>query len=371
MIYIHVLDEFSLSGGGVRSVVADVSKEMANRDLKVYICSLGVPNNTIYNECIKWSKENNINYILLRSSRESLFCAAYRLRQLLKKIVKLEQCCLYLHLKRGVLTGILASLFIGNIRRVEVFHSNYLNYYFQAILCRYYIDHYLAVSKESQEQLVTRYGIKPSKITLAYNGIDPQAVKSKIKPIPRNLNVFQLFSAGRFTIQKDLKTAVSAFYMFRTKNPLLSSEYLIAGDGPLRNDAENISNGQVTFLGMIERSDVYSHIAAADSVLFSSLWEGHSIALLEVIAIGCPVIVSDIPAFKEVLCFKSLSKSELFRPEPFGALFRKEDIASCEAAINYMAHHRECFNSMRSFMLSLADKYTVSKQVDVYVKVAK
>ena len=68
---------------------------------------------------------------------------------------------------------------------------------------------------------------------------------------------------------------------------------------------------------------------------------------------------------------KPLLDDELFRPTPFGALFHKGNKESCKAAINYMAHNKGNTDSMRQFVLSLVDNYTVSKQVDVYIEAAQ
>ncbi len=370
MIYLHILDEFSLAGGGVRSVVADVSQEMAKRGLRVYICPLGIPQGHQEDEYIRWSQERGIEFCLLRKNGENLLKAAKRLKNLLKKLNGSDKCCTYLHLKRGVLTGIIASIWLNNVRRVEVYHSNYINYKLQAVVCRPFIHHYLPVSKESFNQLVDRYGVDSSKISLAYNGINIEEVRAKISDINRDKTIFRILSVGRMAPQKNLETAISAFCRFTKSEDYVNSEYLIAGDGPQRREFEELSEGKVKFLGMVERSSVCSNIAVADVVMFPSLWEGHSIALLEVLAIGCPVIVTDIPAFREVLGYDPLQENELYRPGPFGVVFHKGNVESCKAAISYMARHRTQYQDMRRFVMTLADKYTVSKQVDVYINAA-
>lgn len=372
MKYIHILDEFSLAGGGgVRSVVADVSQEMARRGAEVYILALFIPNGTVIEDLKEWSRERHIVFDVLRSNNGSLISAAANLRRLLTPLTKEDKCCLFLHLKRGVLVGIIGSIGLKNVRRVEVFHSNYINYGVQARICKHFLDHHLPVSKESRQQLIDMYGIKPNKITLAYNGLDMEKIRSQVQPIDRKKNVFRILSVGRMATQKNLETSIKAYCLFKHENANVDCEYLIAGDGPQREELEKLSEGAVVFLGAIERADVISLIASADVVLFPSLWEGHSIALLEVLAIGCPVIVTDIPAFREVLDNQSLSTGELFREGPFGAVFHKEDVDSCKAAIEYMVNHREEHQQMRVFIKSLAANFTLQKQAEIYLNAAK
>lgn len=56
---------------------------------------------------------------------------------------------------------------------------------------------------------------------------------------------------------------------------------------------------QVWFLG--HREDVPDLLAAADLFVFLSLWEGLGGAVIEAMALGLPVVASDIPALREVL----------------------------------------------------------------------
>lgn len=371
MKYIHILDEFSLAGGGVRSVVADVSQEMAKMGLEVYIFALGIPQDSNISCLKEWAEERNINFNVLRREGETLLRAARNLRHILYQFSREDKVCLYLHLKRGVLVGILGSIKMKNIRRVEVFHSNYINYKAQALVCKYFLDHHLPVSKESQQQLISEYGIKPNRITLAYNGLDLEKIRGQVIPIERNRGVFRFLSVGRMAPQKNLETSIKAYSLFKKENESVPSEYLIAGDGPQRSEFESLAAGDVSFMGMIGRGDVISNIASADVVLFPSLWEGHSIALLEVLAIGCPVIVTDIPSFREVLENKPLSKEELFRPEPFGAVFHKGSVESCKAAIEYMAKNKEQHKAMKDYVSSLAENYTLQKQTQIYVITAQ
>jgi glycosyltransferase involved in cell wall biosynthesis len=57
--------------------------------------------------------------------------------------------------------------------------------------------------------------------------------------------------------------------------------------------------GSVRFLG--HREDVPDLLAAADLFVFPSLYEGMGGAVIEAMALGLPVVASDIPAMREVL----------------------------------------------------------------------
>lgn len=371
MKYIHILDEFSLAGGGVRSVVSDVSKTMVGKGVDVYIFTLTTPQDISVDEIKAWAKDNNIHFDLLGKGGGSLLKATLRLRHIIKKLCRNEECCLYMHLKKGVIMGILASLFFKKTKRVEVYHSGYMRYKLQAFLCKPFIHHYIAVSKDAKRQLVEQFGIIDEKITVAYNGVDLESIRSKAKDVRKEHVKVRFLTVGRLAYPKNIDLSVDAYSQLVSKTIKNNSEYLIAGDGPDREIVEKKANGSVAFLGLISRDLVCSHLASADVVVFPSLWEGNSIALLETIAVGTPLLVTDIPSFREVFGYKPLSEQELFRSEPFGAVFHKDSVESCMIAMEYMIKNKKQFQSMKSFVGALAEDYTLEKQCQKYLEVAE
>ena len=80
--------------------------------------------------------------------------------------------------------------------------------------------------------------------------------------------------------------------------------FLICGDGPLRDLAQAAVRSmrigeRVKLLG--ERDDVWALLKAAHAFVSTSTFEGNPNAVLEAMACGCPVVVSDIAAHREVL----------------------------------------------------------------------
>lgn len=369
MKYIHVIESFSLEGGGVKSVVEDVSKQMAKDGDDVYVLAMSVPEGFTVQSMKEWSRTTGVHGEVISTSQSWWQSIRYVHRRI-KELCREDDCCLYLHLKRGVLCGILATLEMKNIRRVEVYHSGYMNYKLQAFLCRPFIDQYLSVSKEGKEQLVRQFGAKESKVKVAYNGVDVEKLRAMATDLRPDRQNVRLLTVGRLAYQKNIFLSVEAFARLKEAGKAVGAEYLIAGDGPDRQELEEKAKGQVTFLGMIGRDQVYSHIASADVVVFPSLWEGNSIALLETLAIGCALVVTDIPSFREVLGNNPLTDTELFRPEPFGAVFHKDRVESCMAALEYVCTHQAELPAMRNVVARLADNFTVVKQAEVYRQAA-
>lgn len=81
----------------------------------------------------------------------------------------------------------------------------------------------------------------------------------------------------------------------------------VIGDGPQRDALERTAEGagvsaSVEFLGFLpERRDVYRELAAADVFALPTHGEGFCVAVAEAMAVGLPVVVSDLPIFQEVV----------------------------------------------------------------------
>lgn len=112
----------------------------------------------------------------------------------------------------------------------------------------------------------------------------------------------KLLAVGRLTPQKGHRYLVDALPAVLQRFP--KAQVLIAGDGPLREElATAASTGGVedhlVLAGV--RHDVPALLKAADMFVFPSLWEGAAGALAEALGMAAPVVVSDIPAHRELV----------------------------------------------------------------------
>ena len=60
-------------------------------------------------------------------------------------------------------------------------------------------------------------------------------------------------------------------------------------------------NDRVTMTGLIPRDEVFLRCASADVLVSTSHGEGLPVAVIEAMAAGCPVILSDIPPHRELM----------------------------------------------------------------------
>jgi glycosyltransferase involved in cell wall biosynthesis len=112
----------------------------------------------------------------------------------------------------------------------------------------------------------------------------------------------KLLAVGRLTPQKGYRYLAAALPRIVAEHP--NVEVVIAGDGPLRDGLISIAaaNGMQDRLILAGvRDDVPALMRTADLFVFPSLWEGAAGALVEALALGRPVVASNIPAHRELV----------------------------------------------------------------------
>ncbi len=370
MKYIHIVQFHLMSGGGVGSVITDVCEAMAKKSDQVYAVSLFQHDRVDFSKELEWASHVGVHSILLQQDKkDSVLSVLWALRREIKALAKDEECILYLHLKWGVLAGILATIGLKNVRRVEVYHSGYMHYKLQAFFSKPFIDRYIAVSKDAKRQLIEWFHVKENKIDVVYNGVDVPGIREiarGVEPAPSGIS---FLSVGRLSFEKGFKTPIQAYAELRREGVLEGTSYTMVGTGDQMDECVALADGNVTFTGLIARSEVYRRIAGADVMVLPSLWEGNSILMLEVLALGRPMILTDIPSFREVLGFKPLEENEFCRQEWFGVVFRKENVKSCQEALRLAYSIRDSFPQMSQRIAKLGDDFSTERQACDYMRV--
>jgi sugar transferase (PEP-CTERM/EpsH1 system associated) len=165
----------------------------------------------------------------------------------------------------------------------------------------------IAVSEIVRKELISDVGFPDKKVILIHNGIDLSPIPlgdlvSKQKQLNLSTSDFLLVTVGRLAEIKNYPLVLKALARARKFAPTL--KLIMVGDGPERIQLEEISRNLgisqfVHFLG--ERQDVHDWLALAHAFVLPSFYEGISIALLEAMAAGLPVIATRVGGNPEVI----------------------------------------------------------------------
>lgn len=162
------------------------------------------------------------------------------------------------------------------------------------------LDAIVCVS-EAEARDLRKLGLPSARTHVVLNGVPAVDVPSETERLDarRHLgiepNAYVLLFVGSLIHQKNPQLAVKAAAIARRSQPELV--LLVAGDGVLRPDLESHADEGTRLLG--HRSDMDRLYAAADVLLNTSRWEGLSLALLEALWRGLPLIVTDGPGNEE------------------------------------------------------------------------
>jgi glycosyltransferase involved in cell wall biosynthesis len=147
-------------------------------------------------------------------------------------------------------------------------------------------------------------------IDIIPNGVDVARVDRVRAALPvlgerggrRRGSGLTMVTVGRLIPIKDQTVLLDAFA--RVAGP--DDRLVVVGEGPLRHSLDNRArelgvHDRVSLLGLISRDEVYRVLATADVYVSPSQGEGLPVAVLEAMAVGLPVVLSDIPPHREIV----------------------------------------------------------------------
>ncbi len=164
----------------------------------------------------------------------------------------------------------------------------------------------VAVSGFTRDMAINE-GIKPGRIRIINNGIsfhprpapNPGTVRNTFLPDGKGLLVL---AVGRLVQPKGHVHFVEAAAQVLKSIP--DVKFIIAGEGPLRKEIQRAIDklgvsDNVLLLG--NRTDISALLEACDVFVLSSLYEGLSMALLEAMAAGVPVVSTEIAGVADLI----------------------------------------------------------------------
>ena len=148
-------------------------------------------------------------------------------------------------------------------------------------------DHVLAVSERTRDDAIELYGLSPDALTVTPHGVDPAFGPGDDAP-----GGFLLF-VGAIQARKDPLAAVAAAH--EAGLPLVAA-------GPEKEPAlaRRLREAGVDVRGWVDRPELARLYRQAAALVLPSRYEGFGLPVLEAMASGTPVVVSEDPALRAV-----------------------------------------------------------------------
>ncbi|RXK60021.1 glycosyltransferase [Lacibacter luteus] len=234
-------------------------------------------------------------------------------------------------------------------------------------------DRFIAINSKIKEVFENTAGIASDHIDLIYSTLSlekrEQAIQQENKALRKkyNLNEFQKYFVfvGRLTKQKAPMDLLKLIKLITAK---YKGEYkfILVGSGEMSEQADqyiakNDLAASIIRHNYIENTFELSKISEA--IIFTSLYEGLSIALLEALSVGTPGISTDVGDTKLIfekfgngLVFSTIGNVEEYflKFEEFlqkkdslksNAINTKEEVAKMFSPSNISLQYRECFTT--------------------------
>lgn len=207
----------------------------------------------------------------------------------------------------------------SNIKKQNFFHK--LSRKFLArIACANATD-IIGISSDVLNNWFGKQYSQYSRIHLVYNGINLTPFTCPRQPdwlrqefdIPQSWQT--VIHVGRFDPPKNHRKIISVAQAFLAQNPKTCFLLIGPGQGQLKQSIKKLVQQKnltqnIRFPGL--RTDIPQIMRSADALLFPSTWEGLGNVVIEAAAAGLPMVLSDLPAFHEILAVAG--RAELLNP---------------------------------------------------------
>jgi glycosyltransferase involved in cell wall biosynthesis len=232
-------------------------------------------------------------------------------------------------------------------------------------------DHILTVSEGSRQDIIKHLGVAPERVTNTFqpHSIDAaviaQAETEENQAARQKLGLkrgqyFIFF--GAIEPKKNLRRLLEAYFESGSTTPLV-----LAGGGgwlsdeqlaPLHARRETDAGKRVIMAGYLPRPTLLALVRGAKATLFPSLYEGFGLPALEAMALGTPVLASQIPGLSEVVGDAALKIDPLQVTDMAQAINRLDEDAALRQSLSAAGLHRAEAFSMHAYAARIEELFS-------------
>ena len=157
------------------------------------------------------------------------------------------------------------------------------------------------VSEFTKREFLKRVGVPRGGMSVVHNGVDDQWMVSSLEKVT---SAPYFLTVGNIKPHKNIQLLCRAFACIADK---CSADLVLVGEYTGFHTAEispdtlsALCPGRIRFTGAVAQNELIHLVANAQALIFPSRYEGFGLPPLEALAVGTPVIASDIPPVREV-----------------------------------------------------------------------
>ena len=211
------------------------------------------------------------------------------------------------------------------------------------------------ISEGARDALAVWQPAIKTRLKVIYNGIETEEF-AKISRTRRPVEVTpRLVSVGSLTERKGYDAILGALTMIE-----LPFRYEVAGEGDQRLQLE----AQIRRLGLENNvrllgytSNIAALLSESDLFVLSSQWEGFGLAVVEAMASGLPVVVTNVPGLNEIV------RGE----QDGGILVPPGDTVALSDALRRLIRDPDLRSEFGNRARSRATKFQLNSMIDGYV----
>lgn len=162
----------------------------------------------------------------------------------------------------------------------------------------------ITVSEHSRQDVMKRFGVKPEKVSVTYESVDPLAPPVDVQYIKdRGVKPPYVLHVGNSYPHKNLERLLEAWKLFQSRKP--GGQLVLAGHRDffskrLENFAKAKSIPNVRWYGFATEEELSRLYRSAQAYVFPSLSEGFGLPGLEAMSVNTPVFSARASCLPEV-----------------------------------------------------------------------
>lgn len=190
------------------------------------------------------------------------------------------------------------------------------DYYYRKIASLKHADLLLAISDYAKQEAIKHLDLKPQSVVNISSGVDlhlgsEHGAYIDVQAMHQRLFIqrkFILYTPGNFEPRKNIEGLITAFarlpIALRQQYQLVVVVNLTASDHDqlMRLSKKvGLKKGELILTGFIADPDLVALYQSADLFVYPSIHEGFGLPIIEAMALGCPVIGSNLTSIPEVI----------------------------------------------------------------------